>query len=196
MMVRFITRTLMAGAMLIAASAVSAATLDGASFQVDYLYPDTGSVYGGANGPIAGTVGAGVDATINVEGVTDIALDFDGLSLDVTLTTVLSNPTWTGAPFNGLRISFTDLPSDFTAFSLVDSSFGPITTSFSGTDLFINWNGASYVNGSNAAFAMDLAAPVPVPAALPMLLAGIAALGALHQRQKRRAPLGARASAA
>jgi hypothetical protein len=173
-----------AGAAILSASAASAATLDGASFTVDYLFPDASTVYSQTNGPINGTVGDGIDAAIIVENVTTISLDFDALSLHVVLNTTLENLKWNPALFNGLRITFTDLPAAIRAFDLVSSDISPVTPTFSEAELFISWPEASYQDGDKLSFSVAL---VPLPAALPLMLAGLAGLGAISLRRGRHA---------
>lgn len=176
---------------LLVAGTANAATLDGRSFTLDYLIPDMSTVYLSTNGPIAGTVtaGPGVDAAIEVEGVTTISLDFDGNMLKVLLNTILNGPEWNTAPFNGIRISFAGTPG-FDAFSMTDNSFGPITPSFSGSTLFLNWPGAAYVDGSTATFEVSLA-PIPLPAALPLLATALAGGAGFAKARRRRKSMSA-----
>lgn len=174
-------RAAVAAVLTFAAAAASAGTLDGEDFQLDYLFPDSATLYGQTDGPVFGTVGPGIDATIDVEGVTQIALDFSGLKLDIAMTSSLVNPVWSTAPFNGLRVTFLSLASPFVSFSEVAASFGPISPSFTDDELFVNWNGAGYEDGSTASFAVGLA-PVPLPASVLMLLAGVGGIGALRLR--------------
>ena len=167
----------------LAVTAAEAATLDGLTLSVEYLHPDTSSVYIGSSGPF--TVGTGVDATINVEGVTDILLDFAANTLTVTLNTVLTMPTWNATTFNGLHVMLGSGGS-FTGFSLVSSDIAPVTTSFDPDELFINWAGASYLNGNTLSFDIGYAAPaaVPLPAGLPLMAAGVGALAVLGRRRR------------
>ena len=176
----FLTRAALVGLTLLAAPMAQAATLDGQTLSAEYRYPDLGTLYPLATPNPSGSfvVGAGVEAVINVEGVTNITLDFIGNSLTVLFGTVADNPTWTDKPFNGLRIAL-ESPGKFTSFSQTDGP-GIKATSFNANELFINWAGLSYADGMTLTFDIDYAAPVPLPAGLPLLalaLGGLAVLG-------------------
>jgi hypothetical protein len=175
-----------AGAAVIALAALAApearaATLDGMTLSAVYLYPDAGTVYSDAieTGPF--TVGAGVDASIDVEGVTDILLDFAANALTVTFNTKLTNPTWVNSSFNGLQLSLLS-GTAFTGFSHTGGSIAPFGTSFDASNLFITWPGVSYVDGSTMNFDVAVA-PVPLPATLPFLAAGMAGFALLRRRR-------------
>lgn len=175
-----------AGAALIALAALAApearaATLDGMTLSAVYLYPDAGTVYPEATETGPFTVGAGIDATISVEGVTDILLDFAANALTVTFNTTLTNPTWESTPFNGLQISLLS-GTAFTGFSHTGGSIAPFGTSFDAGNLFITWSGVSYVDGSTMSFDVAVA-PVPLPATMPFLAAGMAGFALLRRRR-------------
>ena len=175
-----------AGAAVVALAALAApearaATLDGMTLSAVYLYPDVGTVYSDATETGPFTVGAGVDASIDVEGVTDILLDFASNALTVTFNTTLTNPTWVNSSFNGLQISLLS-GAAFTGFSHTGGSISPFGTSFDGGNLFISWPGVSYVDGSTMSFDVAVA-PVPLPATLPFLAAGMAGLAVLRRRR-------------
>ena len=167
------------------APAVQAATLNGATLSASYRYPDAGTVYPLATPTGPFVVGAGVDGVIDVEGVTQVLLDFDDNTLTVTLNTVLSSPTWTNTAFNGVRIELESAGS-FSSFALASSSFAPIETSFEAGALLIDWSGATYMDGSSAVFDVGFdVAPVPLPAALPLLCVGLGSIAMLRRRRAR-----------
>lgn len=175
-----------AGAAVIALAALAApeakaATLDGTTLSAVYLYPDAETVYPDANETGPFTVGAGVDASINVEGVTDILLDFAANGLTVTFNTTLTSPTWVNSSFNGLRISLLS-GTEFTGFSHAGGSIAPFGTSFDAGNLFITWPGVSYVDGSTMSFDVAVAL-VPLPATMPFLAAGMAGFALLRRRR-------------
>lgn len=175
------TRAAIIGAAIMVAPLAQAATLDGLTLSAEYFHPDTATVYPDATTTGPFTVGVGPDAVINVEGVTAITMDFFSNSLAILFNTTLTNPTWVNSAFNGLRIELQS-PGSFTAFSLVNSDIGTVSASFDANTLWINWAGASYVEGSALSFDIgyDAPAPIPLPAGLPLLalaLGGLAVLG-------------------
>jgi hypothetical protein len=152
-----------AGAAVIALAALAApearaATLDGMTLSAVYLYPNAGTVYPEATETGPFTVGAGVDASISVEGVTDILLDFAENALSLMSGTA------------------------FTGFSHTGGSIAPFGTSFDASNLFITWPGVSYVDGSTMSFDVAVA-PVPLPATMPFLAAGLAGFALLRRRR-------------
>ena len=181
-MFNYIAAAVLAGAAITAASGLQAATVDGLQLSAEYLFPDTDTVYPNATATGPFTVGAGLDATISVEDVTDILLDFGGSALTLTFSTTLLSPTWLNHPFNGVKVS---MLSDawFTGFSQIGGSINAAGTSFDGSNLFINLANVSYVNGSTMTFDVAVA-PVPLPAGLPLLAAGIAGFAVLRRRQR------------
>lgn len=163
------------------AGGAAAATLNGKSFTLDYMFPDINTVYPATNGPINGTAGAGA-AAITVEDVATITVDFVGNVLNVGFSTILTNPTWNDTSFNGIRIAFANTP-DIASFTKIASNFGPVTPSFSGSTLFLNWPGATYNSDSAGSFEVAL---VPVPAALPLLATALAGVAGLSVGKRRR----------
>jgi hypothetical protein len=71
-----------------------AAPLIGNTILGKYKFPTVNDVYAfGTFTPNPFVVGAGVESTIDVEGVTFIDIDFSANALVITLNTVLSAPT-------------------------------------------------------------------------------------------------------
>lgn len=175
------------GVAMLVAPVAQAATLDGLTLSAEYRHPDAATSYPDASPTGPFVVGSGVDGTISVEGVTNISLDFSGNSLAILLNTTLSSPTWANSAFNGLLIALGSAGS-FTSFAQTSSSIGPVTTSYDGDELFINWSNHSYVDGSTLTFDIGYEAPAPAPVPLPasalLLLGGVGGFAALRRRQK------------
>jgi hypothetical protein len=118
-----------------------------------YYIPNTNTPYDQASfSPEIFTIGAGQETIGNVENVTDLLVDFTNNTLTITLNTILINPTWNIASFNG--IIFTSLSNSLDIASAVVASETTLTgfdnsrVSFDNDQIFINWNGLSYNNGN------------------------------------------------
>lgn len=178
------------GLALVVAAGAQAATLDGLTLSAEYRFPTLDAAYQSATATGPFTVGPGEDAVIDVEGVTRLHFDFEGNQLTVRLDTELSSPTWTDTAFNGVRIELeTPGAGVFTGFEVVTSTLnGVVTPSFDADALMFDWGGASYVDGSAVVFSFGFdPAPVPLPATLPLMGAGLAGLACLRRRAKQRA---------
>lgn len=190
-------RTLrVAGAALIAASVAGTAhaSLLGKEMEATYRFPDLGSVYAFAPwSPPTFTVGAGTETTGNVENVTWLVTDFTATSLLLTFDTVLTNPTWNAAAFNGPVFSLTSgtlgIVSANVDGTTTMAGFDDSRVTVTDTEIRLDWNGLSYVDGTTIAisFTFDGTA-VPEPGALALLAF---ALGGLIIASRRPAPAGA-----
>ncbi len=93
--------------------------------------------------------------------------DFDFFADDVTLSaagTSVSNPTGlAGSDVNGVNALFLGIVDDMATFNTASIRFGPDPVTFNGA--FFEIDDISYT------------APIPIPAALPLFLTGLAALG-------------------
>ena len=140
------------------------------------------------------TVGvpAAVETVVDVEGVTQITVDFTDTSLRFDFTTTLSGPAWRTEPFNGLV--FDRLAGS--ALSLTSAIIDPSST-FAGFDasrvgwddnqLRINWSGLSYVNGTSLLINFT-SAPTSVPEPGSLALLGLALAGLAYSTRQKRKP--------
>lgn len=171
----------------VAVAPASAATLVGDAMDVSYRFPDVGTVYPFATPSVSPfVVGAGVESVVDVEDVTDIAVDFGAETLTITFNTVLSSPTWNSTTFNGLLFQGTGAARILGA-SVTSSTMAGFDNSrfyLSGGDFGLNWQGLSYVDGTQITADLTVA-EVPEPSTWAMLLAGFGAIGALVRRRRR-----------
>ncbi len=182
-----------AATVLTAAAATAAhAGFVGRTLQATYYTPNLSTPYPSATAtPPVFTVGTApaVETTFDVEGVTQIAVDFTDASLRLNFTTSLSNPTWNPASFNGLVFDvLAGGPLSLASASIDPSStlsgFDASRVGLSADRLTIDWNGISYVNGSSLLINFAAApASVPEPGSLALLAMALAA-SAFIARQK------------
>jgi hypothetical protein len=146
------------------ATAPAQAFLIGKQMDAVYYFPDTNTQYASASfTPPTFTIGSGQETIGNVEGVTDLLVDFTKDMLTITLNTTLTNPTWTSASFNGIIFtspSSLGLASASVAPETTMGGFGNSRVSFNANQILINWNGLSYENGTKVKVNFT---PVPEP---------------------------------
>ena len=128
---------------------------------------------------------AGQETVGDVEGVTQLLVDFSDSALTIALQTTLSTPNWNSAAFNGIVFTSPG-PLGITG-AVVDpattmTGFDDSRVGFNADQIFINWNGLSYVNGT--VVKVDFA-PVPEPATMAVLGAGLLGLAAVRRRNPR-----------
>lgn len=181
-----------------AAAGLAAATLStaaqagfvGITLDAYYAFPDINSPYlFGTPAPPTFTVAdAGIDTTVDVEGVTTLTVDFSDNSVRIVFNTILSAPTWNAAAFNGLV--FNAVAPDIIDFT--SATIDP-TTTMAGFDsarvvleagrLGFNWNGLSYADGTVLKVNFGDPRQVPEPGTLALVggLLGLLALAARHR---------------
>lgn len=161
-------------AMCVAGSAF--AGLMGKQFDVGYYFPDASTPYAFASfSPESFIAGPGVDTIGNVEDVTFLNVDLTDTGLTVTFETVLSNPIWNGAAFNGIILTTADLLGVEDPVVDAGSTFGGFDASrvtLTAHQIFLNWNGLSYQNGTVLALSFA-AIPSSIPEPQSMALAGL-----------------------
>ena len=166
---------------------VSAASFVSQQYTTAYDYPDSGTEYASASfTPATFMVGSGVETVGDVEGVTSIGIDFTADTLTVSLSTILSNPTWTSAAFNGpIFTSPSAVPFTHVALGARTNlpGFDLSRVLLSNHQIGINWNGLTYTNGSMVELIFSGA--VPEPASWAMMLTGFGAIGGAARMRRR-----------
>jgi hypothetical protein len=174
----------------LAISSVSAhAGLAGQTLSAQYFYPDLSSPYALAPFvPPTFVVGPGVETVGDVEGVTTLTVDFSDSDLLLTLNTILTNPTWGSASFNGPVFTSTtalDIVSATNTGATTLVGFDDSRISFNATQLFLNWQGLSYQNGDVVSIHFESVTNVPEPMTIALLGAGIVAIGVSRRRGRK-----------
>ncbi|MDB6000677.1 MAG: hypothetical protein JWP52_2376 [Rhizobacter sp.] len=168
------------------------AGLNGQSFDGYYALPDPSNEYAGSvSAPPSFTVGAGLETTITIEGVTSFAVDFSDASLDVVFATSLTDPVLGAQPFSGLVFNLLS-PGPL---GITSAQVGAGTT-LAGFDasrigitdgrITLDFNGLSYQDGSQVSIDFASVSAVPEPSSYVLLFAGLAAVGAVAARRKAR----------
>lgn len=161
----------------------------GTQMEVGYYTPNTSSPYASAIfTPSSFTVGAGQETVGNVEGVTNLFIDFTDNTLSVTFGTILGSPTWNTNDFNG--IIFTAMsPFDFESLLVIPSTtmsgFDNSRVSFTDNQILLNWQGLSYIDGTtvNISFTSPLS-PSAIPEPGTLALIGLGIVGLAWRRRK------------
>lgn len=180
---------LMVSAVALVMASAAHAGLVGKGFSTFYAHPDITTAYSGASvSPSTFTVGAGNETLFDVEGVTQISVDFSDNSLALLLTTSLLAPTWNSTSFNGLVFDLiSGGPLDIVA-AAVDptttmTGFDASRVSFDSGRIAINWSGLSYVDGTKVI--VNFTNAVPEPPSWLMVVGALALLGG-HRSIRRR----------
>ena len=163
-----------------AASAVHAATLDGQSLTIEFVQNNGGEV---VFDPQTAVVGAGVEASF----FQSLNVDVSG---DIISIIAFGSSSFGNIPFNGWRITDTNGTIDaFSALTLLPGGdFPEATFSVSADEILLNFNETgSFVAGDTAEFRVSFGpvGTVPLPAGLPLLLAGLGGLGLLAKRRRQ-----------
>ncbi len=171
--------------MVLAISGIAQAGFLGTQMNVGYFTPNTSSPYPQAVfTPSNFTIGAGQETVGDIEGVTNLLIDFTDNTLSVTFDTILASPTWLTADFNGVIFTATS-PLDIESLLVVSttmSGFDNSRVSFTDNQILLNWQGLSYVDGTTVNINFTSASAVPVPGTLALLGLGLVSL-ALRRRK-------------
>ncbi|MDZ3836245.1 MAG: hypothetical protein U0S49_02600 [Rhodospirillales bacterium] len=179
----------------LAPAPASAATLLGKQFSIGYYLPDTGTLYGAVSpNPVTATVGAGTEASFNVEGLLRIDVDMGASTIDVFYSKIgeYTNNGWSPNPFSGLIFNILGGDViDFTGISATPQAampgFGSSRAGLSSSQITLNWEGLPYDNGGGASTVRAVHAqltPVPIPAALPLMAVALLGLGFIARRRQ------------
>lgn len=160
------------------------AGLAGSTVGEGYYFPDAATLYAGASyTPQSFVVGAGPESVIDVEGVTTITVDFADTSLDLFFDTVLTNPVWNAAAFNGVIFTgpgFASLNSVTVNPSTNFAGFDASRVTLSGNELRLNWQGLGYDDGTTVSLSFGV---VPEPETWALLIAGFGMVGLAARRR-------------
>jgi hypothetical protein len=177
--------------MALAIGGVAHAGFIGAQMTASYYFPDSSSPYASAAfTPPSFTVGAGQETVGDIEGVTNLLVDFSDDALSIAFDTILGNPTWNGADFNGIIFTATN-PLDISS-AIVDASttmagFDNFRISYTDHQILLNWQGLSYIDGTvvNINFTSGLPQTGSVPEPGTLALVGLGLAGLVPRRRKR-----------
>ncbi|MEO7494776.1 MAG: PEP-CTERM sorting domain-containing protein [Massilia sp.] len=127
-------------------------------------------------------VGAGIEFLGNLSGSEITYFDVDLSNAGITLT-YHTNVTWSGASFNGVKL--TDLTKAFDPLTFVSSTNAAFTAanfSVAGNVASFNWQGISFNNGDQ--IVISAASAVPEPRTVSLMLACLAILAFVSRRRK------------
>jgi hypothetical protein len=172
-------------AVLLVLPVVAEAGFLGQTYDASYRFPDAATVYPFATpSPASFTVTGGLATTIDVEGVTDIAFSFTDTVISIAFSTVLTNPSWNVTSFNGVRLKAA-APHGITGASVSAgwTGFDDSRVSFTADEIFFNWNGLAYTDGTAVRVTFDFEkVPVPEPTGIALLAFAAAAAGLRRRR--------------
>lgn len=144
----------------------------GATVNVDFYYPNTGSLYC-SNG--AAVVGGGVEYPASCSGFSPVSIDIGANSITVNT----GGATWSGGAFNGFELDVLGGIDILSAF-YSGGSMGVTGISIIDGDLWLNFAGQS---GGIATFTFT-DGTVPEPAGIVLVALGLLGLAGTRRKQQ------------
>ena len=177
-------RLVFASLLAMSASGASAGLFDGQTLRFEYHFPQLGTLYvESATVPPHGNyvVGPAVEILDFASAIGSLDLQSDGFTATFVRSGTFGNGGGT-ATYNGIVISdiLGALPA-FSSLSVVSNTAvtgGPLV-SFDADNLYINWVGMPFQNGS-VVFAVTA---IPEPSSFALLFAGLGLLGFVAKRR-------------
>jgi PEP-CTERM motif len=161
-----------------AGSVATAGTILGDTVTIEYLYPDSATLYGlSATGTVTPT-----GVTLNLFGEVSVTVFGNDVQMIGT-----GGGTYSAAAFNGVSVQDITNPSAFTGFS-VDAAttiggFNLSDIAISGGLLYINYEGLPAPTGALAQVDFTSSASVPEPGTLPLLTVGLLGAAGIFRRR-------------
>lgn len=183
-------KLILATALLMGEISFAQAGFIGKQFEVDYYDKDLTTPYNQSTEvPSTFSVHSGIETVVDVEGVTQVSVDFSDTSILFDFFTTLSNPAFRSETFNGLVFDvLSGGPLAFSSFSIDPSSnfagFNENRIGLSGDRLTIDWGGLAY-NTDTRVLIHFVPATVEVPEPATVTLLGLGLLGVVATRRKR-----------
>lgn len=160
-------------------------TAEAATLTGDTVNVELSTGFGGSYGLQSSVVGAGDEGNY----FNDQFYDFDG---DANTFSILSSANFCGMSScagSGDIVSWAltslDFGSALTGVTILSSIGGAVIDSFTADSVFFHWTEASIPEGTYFTLKFQTAAAVPLPAGLPLLLAGLGGLAMLRRRNTR-----------
>jgi len=173
MMKQFLAGTALASVAMLA-SPVSAQIALGDTLQIQYLFPDAGSVIE-------------TDSTTFTGAGTILPIIYTGTAtFDSNLITLVQNSDWSYNPatFSGVRITDLSNLSAFNGWSVLPATtMTGFSFSMDSGSIFVNWQGVQTFTGATVA----IGGSVPEPASWAMMLGGFGLVGGAMRSRRRQA---------